>query len=571
MKKIATLILTSTLIFLATAGFTQTISKKFFGQNAWMPDTIGDVNNCAEPPCVLYGQLHKMWGDIKASGSGVIRFGGIAPDQNMPTNYQYIKMIDAIRANGMEPIIQVPFHMNRYSAAQAAAIVKYINITKGKAIKYFIIGNEPNLVYKYTTAAQVASYFKAFATAMKAVDPSILTVGPEVAWYDTRIINGLTTAGGADDITGKDANGRFYLDIITFHTYPFNGTQTRSDVVTKLTAAGSFEDNLTDLNKRIATCNSYHNRSGASALKAAVTEANISYANAATDNLTGVGTNSFIGGQFWAELLAIGMKKNLEFVNLWSVVEGNNTESNIGYIDKATKNKKPTYHHFKMLADNFKGTYCDGTDNMANVKAFGSQDGKQIAVMILNQDQGSNYKYTVRLNTSSVTGNDALKININANVNKEYTGTIDNQSTTLLVFDMAGNMIKKIEYRLSGEADKNLAPVVTQISNSVVTTTEEKGETEKLEEQAAFETKIYPNPSNGTFNIKMNTANATEADIKMTVVNTIGQTVQTISPKIVNGYINEKIELNSSFAAGLYIVQVKVGDNSYNTKMMVTK
>jgi hypothetical protein len=185
-----------TFALLTTIGYTQTISKSFFGQNAWMPDTIGDVNNCQEPPCVLYGKLHTMWADIKASGSGVIRFGGISPDRNMPTNFQYIKMIDNVRNNGMEPIIQVPFHMNRYSAAQAAEIVRFLNITHGKGVKYFIIGNEPDLEYKYTTAAQIAVYFKAFATAMKAVDPSIMTVGPECAWYNTAIINGLTTPGG---------------------------------------------------------------------------------------------------------------------------------------------------------------------------------------------------------------------------------------------------------------------------------------------------------------------------------------------------------------------------------------
>ncbi len=567
MKKLSTLLVIATLIFLGTNSFSQ-ISKKFFGQNAWMPDTIGDANNCQEPPCILNGQLHKLWGDIKASGSGVIRFGGIAPDRNKPTFYQYVKMINAVRANGMEPIIQVPFHMNRYNAAQAAEIVKYLNVTKGMGVKYFIIGNEPDLEYKYTTAAQIAVYFKAYATAMKAVDPTIITVGPEVAWYNTNIINGLTTPGGADDITGTDANGRFYLDIITFHTYPFNGTQSRADVITKLTSAGAFEENLTDLNKRIASCNAYHNRTGALALKPAVTEANIAYANAATDNIYGVGTNSFIGGQFWAEMLAIGMKKGLAFVNLWSVVEGSNTGNNIGFIDNATNIKKPTYYHFKMLADNFKGTFCNGTDNMANVKSFGSQDGNQIAVMILNQDQGTNYNYTVRLNNNAVSGNNALKINISANVDKEYTGSIDNQSTTLLVFDMSGNMIKKIEYKLNGQADNNLAPVVTQSASAMLTSTKEEMKTSGL---AAFETKIYPNPSNGAFTVKMNTANGAKERIKMDVINIVGQVVYSMDPTVENGYINEKIELNSSFASGLYIVQVRIGDNAYNTKMMVVK
>jgi hypothetical protein len=566
MKKIIAII---TFSILTSLGFTQTISKSFFGQNAWMPDTIGDVNHCQEPPCILYGQLHKMWGDIKASGSGVIRFGGIAPDRNMPTNYQYIKMIDAVRANGMEPIIQVPFHMNRYSAAQAAEIVRFLNITNGKGVKYFIIGNEPDLEYKYTTAAQVAVYFKAFATAMKAVDPSIMTVGPEVAWYNTNIINGLTTPGGADDITGKDANGHYYLDIITFHTYPFNGTQTRQDVITKLTSAGAFESNLTDLNARLATCNSFHNRSGAALLKAAVTEANVAYANAPTDGLYGVGTNSFVGGQFWAEMLGIAMKKGLSFVNLWSVTEGSDVASNIGFMDGATKNKKPTYYHFKMLADNFKGSYCNGTNNNANVKTFGSKDGNQIAVMIMNQDQSSNFNYTVRLNNNAVSGSNALKINISANVDKEFSGSIDNQSTTLLVFDNSGNLVKKVEYKLNGMASINIAPVVTQFAATpaLVTSTTELANGEL----AALETKVYPNPSTGSFHVKMNVANGVNEKITMDVVNAMGQVVYSVKPVVQNGYINETVDLNSTLASGLYIVQTKIGDTSFNTKMLITK
>lgn len=548
------------ILFLIMSNCYSQISKKFFGQNAWMPDTIGDVNNCQEPPCVLNGQLHKIWGDIKSSGSGIIRFGGIAPDRNKPTYYQYVKMVNSIRSNGMEPIIQVPFHMNRYNANQAAEIVKYLNITKGLGVKYFIIGNEPDLEYKYTTSAQVATYFKAYATAMKAVDPSIITIGPEVAWYNSTIINGLTTPGGPDDITGKDVNGRFYLDIITFHSYPFNGAQIRSDVITKLTSVNGFQDNLTSLNKRILSCNSYHNRSGIYLLKSAVTEANICYANSSTDNLYGVGTNSFVGGQFWAEMLSIGMKKGLEFVNLWSVVEGNSTGSDIGFISKTNRNKKPTYYHFKMLADNFRGTFCDGTDNIPNVKSFGSKDGTQISVMILNQDETTNYNYTVRLNSNSISGNSPLKININANLDKEYVGSINSQSTVLLVFDISGNLLKKIEYKMDGHANNNLPPTetVNQITSIGV-----------VNDLLPFEIKTYPNPSNKDFIINMNISNGVNENILINVINMSGQIVYTIKPTIQNGYINEKIELNMS--SGIYVVQVKIGDNIYNSKMVLVK
>ncbi len=178
-----------------------------------------------------------------------------------------------------------------------------------RKIKYWVIGNEPDHAYQYTNASQVSVYLKAYASAMKAVDPTIVTIGPETAWYNANILNGLTTPGGPDDVTGKDTSGRYYLDIISFHVYPFGGKQTRNEVISKLTAAGSYESNITSLSSRLKTCNSYHGRTGNSVLKIAVTEANIGYLNPSTDDLTGLGGNSFIGGQFWIEMMGIAMKK----------------------------------------------------------------------------------------------------------------------------------------------------------------------------------------------------------------------------------------------------------------------
>jgi len=52
----------------------------------------------------------------------------------------------------------------------------------------------------------------------------------------------------------------------------------------------------------------------------------------------------------------------------------------------------------------------------------------------MNQDLTNNFHYTVRLNTSTVTGGNPLKININAGLAIEYNDVISNQSTVLLTF-----------------------------------------------------------------------------------------------------------------------------------------
>jgi len=550
------------MIYSAT-GFSQVISRHFFGENAWMPDTIGNFTTCQEPPCLLKGQLHRQWANLRSSQASVIRFGGTSADENMPTNYQYIRMIDSIRANGMEPEIQIPFYNNRYTAEQAAEIVRYINITQGKKIKYWIIGNEPDQGYGYTTSAQVAAYFRPFASAMKYVDPSILIIGPELAWFNEPILNGLTTPNGPDDITGHDSLGNYYLDLISFHTYPFDGTQTREQVISNLTAPGSFQNNLISLNSNISACNAAHNRTGNAALKAAVTEANIDWKNSPSDNLNGTGANSFIGGQFIAEMMGIGMKNGLDFLNIWSVIEGNTIASDIGIIDAMSYSKKPSYFHFQLVAGNFSGNYLDGTSNRQNVKSFGCQNNQQICILILNEDQNASYPYTLLLNTTDTTSPSPLRININAGIAQTYSDQLLNESSILLTFDLQGILIKKCEYSLANNANANLAPTCTEnilaaiapLSHSI--TSLDSG------------LRIFPNPSTGEFTIQLTGENTEIKNRDILILNSTGQIVYRKTSVFTRG--TEQIDLGIDFADGLYVIRVIDGDDILTKPVLLKK
>ncbi len=549
-------LITLSLLGFAGAKAQQIISSHYFGQNAWMPYAIGSS--------VINGKLDQHWGDIKNSGASLIRYGGITADKNMPTNAQYISIIDSVRANGMEPVIQVPFNNNQFTAQQAADIVTYINITKARHIKYWIIGNEPDLGYSYSTSAQIAAYYRPFSSAMKSADPSILIVGPEIASFNRTIINGLTTPGGPDDITGTDASGRYYLDVISFHTYPFNGTQTRAQVISNLTSSYQLQDNLIYLNSRVASCNSFHNRTGASKLKTAITEANINWQNSASDNLNGLGVNSFIGGQFVAEMMGIGMKNGLDFINLWSVIEGNSTALNIGYLDRSTGAKKPMYYHFKMMADNLKGNYVDGISNQANVKSFGSQNSQQVSVMILNEDLTNNYNASIRLNSSPIAGSSTLKINIDAGIDIEYNDVIASQSSVLLTFNSSGTLIRKTEYSLSGNAMANLAPTVTEFLSTGIASNI------SVDAGPLDIKNVFPNPSNGKFTVELNKANAGEKNYQIQLFNVTGQEIYNKKFPFVGG--KEAIELDPSIADGQYIVRVKEDEaDNYLVRKIVLK
>ncbi|MBA3898968.1 MAG: T9SS type A sorting domain-containing protein [Bacteroidetes bacterium] len=151
------------------------------------------------------------------------------------------------------------------------------------------------------------------------------------------------------------------------------------------------------------------------------------------------------------------MMQGVEFFNFWSVLEGNNQMMNIGYIDLTTNKRQPSWHHFKMMADNFKGFYAPVKSNMANAKAIASKNDNKVVVLLMNQSATENRDFTIKLNNSEVPGDDPIKINVDAGLDIEYMDHISNQSTLLLVFDAQGNLARKCEYTYL-HAKKDEAP-----------------------------------------------------------------------------------------------------------------
>jgi hypothetical protein len=365
--------------------------------------------------------------------------------------------VDAMRANGIEPILQVPMDAWTFSAAQAADIVYHVNVTNGRNVKYWSIGNEPDLAtgdYQYTTAEEVANYLKPFASAMKAVDSSIKIIGPDTAWYNEDIIEGLTTPGGDWDITGKDEHNRYYIDVISFHYYRGDGYQDRTNVIGALTEFDGFRDDLAALKIRLANCNSAHSRTGSNALTMAVTEANVNWQNPVS-SLSGSDATSFLGGQFWAEILGVSAQQGVDFVTFWSVIEGNQ----LGYLG-SSGTKRPSYYHFQMMAQNFRGNSIGVVDNQGDVKTFAAKDVDQVAVLIMNESNTTDMAYSVRLD--NVNPSATLTVKVDAGITATpSTGTIYRESTIMLIFDTSGTLKKKIEYKLNGHANVGAAPSVT--------------------------------------------------------------------------------------------------------------
>jgi hypothetical protein len=461
MTKTLSLII-SVFLFISTNTFSQVISPYVYGENAWMPKTIGTYSPS--------GNMDKLWGKVKDCGIKFIRVGGTSYDKNLATNAQFLALVDSIRKIGAEPLLEVPYNNGAFAETTAASIVQYLNITMGRNVKYWNIANEPNLYTSPSpTSTSIATYFKRFATAMKLVDPTIKIVGPGLASLSSNTALYSALIGGADDITGKDANGNYYLDVVDYHCYRgYAGAQTRTNVTTD--APAKFITDISSMTGWINTANTKNSRIGISKLTWAVTEFNVNYQNPTSNDATGVGSHGFLNGQYWAECLGYCMQNSAFAFAPWSVHEGGGGRglTDLGFLDGANGTyPRSSYYHLQFMAKNNKTNFATSSDNQALVKIVSTKDATGTTVIILNEELSTSFTYTVRLDLNTITGSSALKINVDNSQAVQFSPTsqIPAQGTHFLVFDNLGNIQKILEYTLT-DAQNQAAPRV--ISSGVV-------------------------------------------------------------------------------------------------------
>jgi hypothetical protein len=148
--------------------------------------------------------------------------GGAWGDANDIQSYQLDPFVAFCKEIGAIPTINV--RLKNGTPAAAAALVKYANIDKKYDIQYWGIGNEPTLfeaeMKETYDTVRFNREWRAIAVAMKAVDPTIQLMGPELHQWGTRLETTLKDSSGRDWMTEfLKANGDL-VDIVTVHRYP---------------------------------------------------------------------------------------------------------------------------------------------------------------------------------------------------------------------------------------------------------------------------------------------------------------------------------------------------------------
>lgn len=164
------------------------------------------------------------------SGITILRFpAGAWGDHNDLKGYQIDSFMEFANKVGATVLFSV--RLLDGNPAQAAEFVRYLNLERKYNIQYWNIGNEPTL-YNGELQGRGETYdvqrfnkeWRTFAEAMKAVDPTIKLVGPEINQFSHSTASGATTNFGERDeswmIEFLKANGDL-VDIVSFHRYPF--------------------------------------------------------------------------------------------------------------------------------------------------------------------------------------------------------------------------------------------------------------------------------------------------------------------------------------------------------------
>jgi hypothetical protein len=319
-----------------------------------------------------------------------MRVGGYNNDANTPDPFddaQVDKMIAYARAIGAEPILQVPLLADTTgqpaNAATAAAMVTYANVTKGYGIKYFSIGNEPDLYPTsglrsdptqpakpgYTPAGFCADA-TSFVAAMKSADPTIQIVGPDLSYQYQPFADWLTP------ILSTCGN---LFDIVAVHRYPFS-----SDKATLLSAiadAPAFRALVSSLRTILLT-------TGQGNKPLAITEMNIVYN--ATTTVIGASPGTVASGLWMADIVGSSLD-----LGLWTVAEWDISDSDpytLGLLAlPPAHTPRPEYYAYALYAAHFGPMLIDVTSAPTKVRAYATRNaaGTGTEVIAINWNSAS--------------------------------------------------------------------------------------------------------------------------------------------------------------------------------------
>ncbi len=335
---------------------------------------------------------------IGALHLNVLRAGGSINDDNKPAPAVFdAAQIDAFvaycRAVGAEPILQVPIvgdvDGGPATAQTAADMVTYANVTRGYGIRYWEIGNEPDL-YPMSfdggvplTPAALCSLYQSYEPAMKAANAAapdggapMTFLGPELSYQ---------YIPGVDYLTPFLDACKDYVDIVAVHRYPYGGGTEPGVPGTSINGALS---DVSAFRSRVASLRSIVANHARPGTPLAITEANISFdyqASAYTPAAAVAEPTTFYAGIWTADILGASLETGLWTLAFWDIGDPDSAPSVLGFLQSG--HPVPAYYTMQMISANFHGTTVVPAGVPQGFSVYASYDpgAGTTAVLVLNK------------------------------------------------------------------------------------------------------------------------------------------------------------------------------------------
>lgn len=352
-----------------------------------MPEPVGIVVDPSVDRGVIspyvFGSNYGPWVSLRPEtlplaevmGVTMLRWpGGAWGDANTVTPLQVDQFVALARRLGAEPYIHVRFLDSTPEAA--AELVRYANVEKGYNIRFWSIGNEPSLFEAAGdgwNAVEFAAAWRAFAEAMKAVDPSILLLGPEIHQFNgTPNVDPRDSAANDWLRTFLAANGDL-VDVVTVHRYPFPNNAERTSATPEALLADSEQWNgLVRRLREVVRAETGRD------LPVGITEFNSHWSNAAGGKTT---SDSFLSALWLGDVLARLIQERVEYANQFVLASG--VAQGHGIFEPYRP--RPPYYVY-LLYKQFGSQQVAATSDDPAVTAIAAQrDDGALTMMLINR------------------------------------------------------------------------------------------------------------------------------------------------------------------------------------------
>jgi hypothetical protein len=325
-----------------------------------------------------YGPMHavplEVMPLVEEAGFTALRFpGGAWTDTVDMKPFQIDMLMTFAKQVGAMPTISV--RMLGGKPETAAELVRYTNIEKKYGVTYWSIGNEANIYtqlkqanYDYTID-HLNQEWRAIAVAMKAADPTIKLMGPELSQWNASYETTPKDSSKRDWMTEFLKTNGDLVDVVTVHRYPLHSP-------TAPVTVQALRENTRKWLGEIEYLRQVIRETIGRDLPIAITELNSDPSSA---QLQDASPDSFYNAIWYADVLGQLMNADVFMVNQWVLSQ---RSTGLGLFQGTTV--RPTFYVFPLYK-NFGREQVYAASDIADVDIFAAkrEDGA-LTLMVIN-------------------------------------------------------------------------------------------------------------------------------------------------------------------------------------------